>query len=41
LGDLVALNYEPHGLRYELRAPMRTLRPTKTHASPPATEAIV
>jgi PAS domain S-box-containing protein len=40
LGQLVALNYEPHGLRYELRAPLRTLKPTKTHAPTPATEAI-
>lgn len=40
LGDLVAINYEPHGLRYELRAPMRALKPTKTHASAAAAEAI-
>jgi PAS domain S-box-containing protein len=41
LGDLVALKYEPHGLRYELRTPMRTLNPTKRYGSAPATEAIL
>jgi PAS domain S-box-containing protein len=40
LGQLVALDYEPPGLRYELRVPMSTLNPTKAHASTPATEVI-
>jgi PAS domain S-box-containing protein len=40
LGHLVALNYEPPGLRYELRVPMTALNHTKAHASTPATEVI-
>jgi PAS domain S-box-containing protein len=40
LGQLVALNYEPQGLSYELRAPMRLLNPTKGQASAAAAEAI-
>jgi PAS domain S-box-containing protein len=32
-GQFVALEYEPHGLKYELRVPMSTLEPTGTDAA--------